>query len=67
MAGHDQDSKPHLSLNNVRREGSYAAPKRRMDAKPLRDYDAHGAALLEQLAAALPHLPLPEADRRLKL
>lgn len=67
MAGQEQDPKPHLWLNDVRREGTYAAPKRRMDAKPLRNYAAHGAALLEQLAAALPHLPLPEADGRLKL
>ena len=47
MAGQDQDGpKPHLSLNEVRRAGTYAAPKRRMDAKPLRDdYAAHSAAL----------------------
>lgn len=69
MAGQDQDGpKPHLSLNEVRRAGTYAAPKRRMDAKPLRDdYAAHSAALLEQLAAALPHLPPPNSDSRLKL
>ena len=68
MAGRDQDGpKPHLSIDEVRRAGTYAAPKRRMDAKPLRDYVAHGAALLEQLAAALPHLPTPEADARIKL
>lgn len=68
MAGQDQDGpKPHLSLDDVRRAGTYAAPKRRMDAKPVRDYVAHGAALLEQLAAALPHLPPPETDARLKL
>ncbi len=69
MAGQDQDSpKPHLSLDEVKRAGTYAVPKRRMDAKPLRDdYAAHGAALLKQLAAALPRLPAPEADPRLKL
>ncbi len=55
-------------MDGVRRDGTYAAPKRKMDAKPLRDdYVAHGATLLEQLAAALPHLPPPEADARLKL
>jgi len=69
MAGQDQDGpKPHLSLDGVRREGAYAAPKRKMDAKPLRDdYVAHGVALLEQLTAALPHLPPHDADARLKL
>ena len=69
MAGQDQDGpKLHLSLDEVRRAGTYAAPKRKMDAKPLRDdYAAHGAALLEQLAAALPHVPPPGADARLKL
>ncbi len=69
MAGQDQDGpKPHLSLDDVRRAGTYAAPKRKMDAKPLRDdYAAHGAALLQQLAAALPRLPSPDADARLKL
>lgn len=69
MAGQDQDGpKPHLSLNEVRREGTYAAPKRKMDAKPVRDdYDAHGAALLAQLATALPQIPPPATDARLKL
>ena len=69
MAGQDQDGpKPHLSLDGVRREGAYAAPKRKMDAKPMReDYVAHGAALLAQLTGALPRLPAPEADARLKL
>ena len=69
MAGQNQDGpKLHLSLDEVRRAGTYAAPKRKMDAKPLRDdYAAHGAALLEQLAAALPHVPPPDADARLKL
>ena len=69
MTGQDQDGpKPHLSLDEVRRAGTYTSPKRKMDAKPLRDdYAAHGAALLKQLTAALPHLPPPNADARLKL
>lgn len=69
MAGSDQDApKAHLSLNGVRRDAAYAAPKRKMDAKPVRaDYAAHGAALLEQLAAALPQLPPTAADDRLRL
>ena len=69
MAEQDFDGpKPHLSLDSVRRAGAYAAPKRKMDAKPLRDdYAAHGAALLKQLTAALPHLPPPGADARLRV
>lgn len=69
MAGQDQNGlKPHLLLDGVRREGTYAAPKRKMDAKPLRDdYVAHGAALLDQLTTALPRVPPGDADARLKL
>lgn len=69
MAEQDQHlPKPHLSIDGVRRDGAYAAPKRKMDAKPVReDYVAHGAALLAQLTAAFPHLPPPEADPRVKL
>lgn len=59
---------PHISLDGVRRVGAYAAPKRKMDAKPLRgDYAAHGERLLQQLSDALPRLPLGHADARLPI
>jgi len=60
--------KAHLSLDRVRTEGSYAAPRRKMTLKPLRDnYVAHGAALLRQLAEALPRVPPAGQDARLPI
>lgn len=69
MAGQDIDGRqsPHLSLDGVRREAAFAAPRRKMEIKPIKDNVLHGAALLEQLTAALPRLPLAGADARLAI
>lgn len=69
MAGQDFDGQqsPHLTLDGVRREAAYAAPQRKMEIKPIKDNVVHGAALLEQLAAALPRLPLAGVDARLPI
>ncbi len=57
----------HLTLELFREAGQYTYPKTRQDRKPLReDYAAHGALLLNQLAAALPDIPVG-ADGRLTL
>ncbi|MBX9575445.1 MAG: S8 family peptidase [Caulobacteraceae bacterium] len=58
----------HLTIDAFREAGPYTYPARRQTRTPQRDdYVAHGRQLLDQLAAALPALPVQGADPRLVL
>ncbi|WEK41449.1 MAG: S8 family peptidase [Candidatus Brevundimonas colombiensis] len=64
----DKRDKPHIAIDAWRESVGYEFPQRAQQRKPLRDdYVAHGRALLEQLAAALPPPPAPDADTRTRL
>ncbi|WP_341022928.1 S8 family peptidase [Brevundimonas diminuta] len=64
----DKRDKPHIAIDAWRESVGYEFPQRAQTRKPLRaDYVAHGRALLEQLAAALPNPPAPGDDARTRL
>lgn len=60
--------KSHIAIDAWREAAQYEFPAAGQQRKPLRgDYAAHAQSLLDQLAAALPAPPAPDADSRLHI
>ncbi len=71
MAGSDNFNKrdrQHITIDAFQETAAYTYPARSQERKPLRrDYAAHAAKLLAQLAAALGEIPQRDYDDRLSI
>lgn len=59
---------PHIAIDAWREPTTYQYPSQAQKRKPLReDYAAHARSLIDQLAAALPAMPLAGEDTRIDM